>query len=243
MTVSERERHLISTCLYIIVLLLSLGLIVYISIDTFEGVNFLENSSYMTFQFWVCVVFIIDFFVELWMAPNKGRYFRRRWLFLLLSIPYLNILQLFHVQFTSQELYFVRFIPLARGALALAIVIGYMTSNRLSSLFKSYLVIVIMIIYFSSLIFLNCEHPVNDMVPNYGAALWWACMDATTIGSDIYPVTVIGKILGVVLAALGMLMFPLFTVYITNWVQRYNKTHNPAIFNSEFADNNSDKDS
>ncbi len=100
-----------------------------------------------------------------------------------------------------------------------------------------------MIIYFSSLIFLNCEHPVNDMVPNYGAALWWACMDATTIGSDIYPVTVIGKILGVVLAALGMLMFPLFTVYITNWVQRYNKTHNPAIFNSEFADNNSDKDS
>ena len=229
MTVSERERHLISTCLYIIVLLLSLGLIVYISIDTFEGVNFLENSSYMRFQFWVCVVFIIDF--------------RRRWLFLLLSIPYLNILQLFHVQFTSQELYFVRFIPLARGALALAIVIGYMTSNRLSSLFKSYLVIVIMIIYFSSLIFLNCEHPVNDMVPNYGAALWWACMDATTIGSDIYPVTVIGKILGVVLAALGMLMFPLFTVYITNWVQRYNKTHNPAIFNSEFADNNSDKDS
>ena len=128
MTVSERERHLISTCLYIIVLLLSLGLIVYISIDTFEGVNFLENSSYMRFQFWVCVVFIIDFFVELWMAPNKGRYFRRRWLFLLLSIPYLNILQLFHVQFTSQELYFVRFIPLARGALALAIVIGYMLS-------------------------------------------------------------------------------------------------------------------
>ena len=75
MTVSERERHLISTCLYIIVLLLSLGLIVYISIDTFEGVNFLENSSYMRFQFWVCVVFIIDFFVELWMAPNKGTVF------------------------------------------------------------------------------------------------------------------------------------------------------------------------
>ncbi len=243
MTISERGRHLISTCLYIIVLLLSLGLIVYISIDTFQGVNFLDNSSYMRFQFWVCMVFIFDFFVELWMAENKGRYFRRRWLFLLLSIPYLNIIQQFHIDFTPQELYFIRFIPLARGALALAIVIGYMTSNRLSSLFKSYLVIVIMVIYFSSLIFLYCEHPVNDMVPNYGAALWWSCMDATTIGSNIYPVTVIGKILGVVLAALGMLMFPLFTVYITNWVQRYNKTHNPAIFDSEFADNNANADS
>lgn len=241
MTISERGRHIISTTLYIIVLLLSLGLIVYISIDTFQGVNFLENGSYMRFQFWVCLVFILDFFVELWMAEDKGRYVRRRWLFLFLSIPYLNIIQLFHVDFTPNELYFVRFIPLARGALALAIVIGYMTSNRLSSLFKSYVVIVIMIIYFSSLIFFNCEHTVNDMVPNYGAALWWAWMDATTIGSDIYPVTVIGKILGVLLAALGMLMFPLFTVYITNWVQRYNKTHNPAIFNSDFA-NNEDSD-
>lgn len=240
MTVSERGRHIISTTMYIIVLLLSLGLIVYISIDTFTGINFLENGAYMRFQFWVCVVFIIDYFVEFWLAENKGRYLRRRWLFLLLSIPYLNLIELFHVHFTPEELYFVRFIPLARGALALAIVIGYMTTNRVASLFKSYLVIMILIIYFSSLIFLNKEQPVNDMVPNYGAALWWACMDATTIGSNIYPVTVVGKILGVVLAALGMLMFPLFTVYITNWVQRYNRTHNPAIFNSEFVSDSSE---
>lgn len=236
MAVPTVVRRSITGALHILIMLLSVVLIVYISVDTFKGIDFLTNGGYMRFQLWVCVIFILDFFIELWLAEHKGRYFARRWLFLLLSIPYLNILQAMHTTFTSQELYFVRFIPLARGGLALSIVIGYMTGNWVASLFKRYLVVMVLIIYFASLIFLNREQPVNDMVPNYGAALWWACMDATTIGSNIYPVTVTGKILGVLLAALGMMMFPLFTVYITNWVQRYNRRHNPELFDMDFAD-------
>lgn len=44
-------------------------------------------------------------------------------------------------------------------------------------------------------------------------------MDVTTVGSNIYATTAVGKILSVVLAALGMMMFPIFTVYITDWVR------------------------
>lgn len=78
-------------------------------------------------------------------------------------------------------------------------------------------------IYFSSLIFLVSEQKTNPMVNCYGDALWWACMTVTTIGSNIYAVTTIGKVLSVVLAALGMMMFPIFTVYITSVVQKTNK--------------------
>ncbi len=236
LNLNDKQKSHLTTFLYMTVLLLSLGLIIFISIDTFEGINFLENHHYMTYQFWVCVVFVIYFFVEYAMAEDKWLYIKHRWFFLVLSIPYLNIINLFGISFTPQELYFIRFIPLARGALALSIIIGYMTKNRISSLFMSYVVIMISVIYFASLIFLEREQPVNNLVPNYGAALWWALMDATTIGSYIYPVTVTGKILAVILAALGMMMFPLFTVYITNWVQRYNKRHNPALFEDEFTD-------
>lgn len=242
MKLTERDKKYIKRILYILVLGLSLGLIVYISIDTFTGVNFLENKNYMTFQLWVCIVFMIDFFVELFLAEDKLKYVRHRWFFLLLSIPYLNIINLWHVEFSAEALYFIRFIPLARGALALAIVIGYMTDNALSSLLLSYISITLSVIYFGSLIFFELEAPVNNMVPNYGAALWWAFMDATTIGSNIYPVTIVGKILAVILAGMGMMMFPLFTVYITNWVQRYNKRNAPALFNAEFTNKNSDHD-
>ena len=58
------------------------------------------------------------------------------------------------------------------------------------------------------------------MVTRYTDALWWAFMDVTTVGSNIYAVTATGKILSVVLAALGM--FPIFTVYVTSLLQKFN---------------------
>lgn len=71
-------------------------------------------------------------------------------------------------------------------------------------------------------------------------------MDVTTIGSNIYPVTVVGKIIAVILAAMGMMMFPLFTVYITSLVQRYNKRAYHGVFALDFFENgpsNDDKNS
>ena len=57
----------------------------------------------------------------------------------------------------------------------------------------------------------------------YGDALWWAFMDVTTVGSNIIAVTVTGRVLSVLLAALGMMMFPIFTVYVTSLVQKRNQ--------------------
>ena len=44
------------------------------------------------------------------------------------------------------------------------------------------------------------------MVTRYTDALWWAFMDVTTVGSNIYAVTATGKILSVVLAALSTIV-------------------------------------
>ena len=70
-----------------LVLVLSVALIVWISFDTFRRVNVLENHTYMTFQFWVCIVFILDFSLNCSLLPTSGGYFRHRIVFLLLSIP------------------------------------------------------------------------------------------------------------------------------------------------------------
>ena len=115
----KKHRNYLLGFMNFVVLVLSVLLIVWISIDTFKRVNFLENHAYMTFQFWVCIVFIIDFFVELGYAPDKWKFVRRRFVFLILSIPYLNIINQMDIKLSADALYFVRFIPLARGALAL----------------------------------------------------------------------------------------------------------------------------
>lgn len=95
--------------------------------------------------------------------------------------------------------------------------------NRASSLFVSYLTMLLATVYFSSLAFFVLEHRVNPLVNGYGDALWWAFMDVTTVGSNIIAQTVTGRVLSVLLAALGMMMFPIFTVYITNLIQQSNK--------------------
>lgn len=210
----------------LLVLALSVLMIVWISIDTFRKIDFLQNDSYMTFQFWVCVVFILDFFIELWHSKDRWRFTKRRIVFLLLSIPYLNIIKQMDIQLSTDAIYFIRFIPLARGALAMSIVISYLSTNAVTSLFMSYLSIMLLVTYFCSLIFYQREASVNPQVNSYWTALWWSAMNMSTVGCDISPVTVAGKIVAVVLPISGMIIFPLFTVYLTDFVTRSLKKDN-----------------
>lgn len=223
LTRKEKDAKYVLRIMNTIVLVLSVMLIVWISFDTFRRVDFLENRAYMTFQFWVCVVFIIDFFIGLYLAENKRRYFWRRIVFLLLSIPYLNIVNQMDIHLSHDALYFVRFIPLARGALAVSIVMSYLSSNAVTSMFMSYLVIMIFIAYFCSLIFYQREAPVNPDVKSYWTALWWSAMNMSTVGCSISPMTVSGKIVAVILPVSGMIIFPLFTVYLTDFVTSQKK--------------------
>ena len=70
------------------------------------------------------------------------------------------------------------------------------------------------------------EHDVNPPVKTYWDALDWALMNVTTVGSNIFGVTKIGQILAVILAAAGMIFFPIFTAYVTTIFQRKRKETN-----------------
>ncbi|MCM1293431.1 MAG: potassium channel family protein [Bacteroides sp.] len=200
------------------VFVLSAILIVWISIDTFKKIDYLDRSPYMKFQLWVCIVFIFDFFAGLVFAPKKWHYIKHRWFFLLVSIPYISIINYIGIHPGPDALYFLRFVPLARAALAMSIVVGYLSQNAVTSLCISYLTIIIFITYFCSLIFFQREAGVNTGVKDYWDALWWSAMNMTTVGCNISPVTPTGKIIAVILPICGMIMFPLFTVYLTNFV-------------------------
>lgn len=204
-----------------LVIALSAVLIVFISIDTFLQKPFLTNPVYMKFQFWMCIVFMAEFFVQAYLSGSGMRYVGRNILFLLVSIPYLNVIQELHVDLDPQELYYIRFVPLLRAAFAMAIVISYVSTNKIVGLFWSYVSIVLLSVYFASLIFFQEEGGINPGVPSYWSSLWWCCLEATTIGAPVNPLTVVGKVLAAVLSVMGVVTFPLFTVYLGNIVSRY----------------------
>lgn len=218
---TDKTRTDIVRLMRLIIMVLSVILIAYISYDTLKDMDFLENHSYMTFQFWVCIIFILDFFIELWLSEKKWVYIRRHWFFLLLSIPYLNILNITHLHVSHDAMYVLRFVPLMRGVLALGIVLNYISHNRFIGMFITYLAVVVLVTYFASMIFYQMEHKINSAVTSYYEAFWWGCTQVTTLGSYIYPVTSIGRVLCCVLSGMGIIMFPLFTVYATDMIDRY----------------------
>lgn len=209
--------------LHVAIMLLSAMLIGIISYDTFQNMTFFEELTFQRWQFWICLLFLFDFFVEMALAKNKWQYIRTHFLFFLVSIPYQFILWKFHIQISQEAEYLVRYIPLIRGGYAMAIVVSWFTSNRATGLFFTYMITLFSTVYFASLTFFLFEYHKNPLVHDYSDALWWAFMDVTTVGSNIVAVTTIGRILSVLLAALGMMMFPIFTVYVTNIITRHNK--------------------
>lgn len=93
-------------------------------------------------------------------------------------------------------------------------------------MFFSYLSILVLTIYFAALIFYEREQPVNPGVTSFFDALWWCLMQATTMGSTLMPVTVSGKILSFVVSFMGLIMFPLFTVYLTSLIIKHRTSLN-----------------
>ena len=208
--------------LHLIILAVSVYLIYSISVDTFRDEPFYERLSFQHDQFWVCVIFLADFFIEFFLSEKKWQYLRSHFIFFLVSIPYTAIIYYFHWPISREVAYLIRYIPLIRSGYTLAIVVGWFSYSKATGLFFSYLIILISTVYFASLTFYLFEAKVNPLVHNYRDALWWAAMDVTTVGSNIIAVSTVGRVLSVVLAALGMMMFPIFTVYITGIVTRHN---------------------
>lgn len=231
---TERLNHIfkkrgIYDCLHLLILALSIFLVICISIDSYKNEAFYKVPQFMKVQLWICVVFLADFFIEYFLSPDKKHYLATRFIFFLVSVPYNAIISHYGWEFSPMLTYCIRYIPLIRGGYAMSIVVSWFTYNKATGLFISYLMTLLFTIYFSSLAFFLFEKGINPLVKTYGDAVWWAFMDATTVGSNIVAVTTVGKVLSVLLAAVGMMMFPIFTVYVTNILTKHNQQGNNPI--------------
>ena len=223
---AEDHRFLFRTLPHLInylVLALSFGLIVFISYDTYRGVDYLENSVYMGYQLICCVIFLVEYFYRLVINRHKWRFFFMALPFLLISIPYLNIIVYYNINVSREALLYLCFIPILRGLFALIMVVSFIAKKISTTVFYSYILVIIPLVYMSGLIFYIAEKDVNAAVKNFWYALWFAGMNITTIGCYINPMTAPGMIIGFFLSLLGLVMLPLFTVYCGDIFTTMNK--------------------
>lgn len=209
----------IQLALHLSAFMLSLLLVISISIDTFKGIPFYSDTNYLDLQFWICVLLIALFAIEVYNADDSWRYFIRHIFFLLLIVPYLTLFDWFNVSLSLEVEFLFRFIPLIRGYIAFTVIAYALMRDLTAGLLITYIVVLFSFIYYCSLIFYVLEVDSNPMLHSFWDSLWYSCMTATTAGCSIQAVTAIGKVISVLLALAGMMLLPVFTVYLTNIIR------------------------
>lgn len=224
----QHKTKALEKLLNILVLLGSLAIIVILSIELIVVPPVLSENLILNTHLLICFIFLSDFFVR-WYNSNEGwRFMGHNFIFFLVSIPYLNIVYLVTPTVSHPAWIALRLIPLARGIYGVSIIISWMTRSKVTNLLATYLTILVTTIYFCSILFFFMEHGLNPMVKTYWDAFDWALMNVTTVGSNIFGVTKVGQSLAVILAAAGMIFFPIFTAYVTTKFQnKRQKNTNP----------------
>ena len=109
--------------LHVIILLLSLFLVISISIDTFKGIPFYEQSVYMEVQLWICALFLADFVLEWFLATDKKRYVATHFHLSAGSYSLSEYHCLYGLDFLTRSHLYATFHPIGTGAgYAMAIV-------------------------------------------------------------------------------------------------------------------------
>jgi len=168
---------------------------------------------------WSLVIFTVEYLLRIWTAdylfPNEGK-IKSRLKYIVSGmavIDLISILPFFLPMILPVNLVgirafrlvrLLRIFKLNRYSDALSS-IGEVFRKKSQEIFVSIFFVFILLII-SSLLIYYAEHDAQpQQFSNAFSGLWWAVATLTTVGyGDIYPVTVLGRILGTVIAIMGI---------------------------------------
>jgi voltage-gated potassium channel len=148
-------------------------------------------------------VFAIDYLARLALAPDRTKWFFRHLIDLaIVVLPLLRPLRL------------LRLIVLLA---ALQKAVGDAVRGRILIYTLSG---VALLIYAGSLAILDKERDQpGSTITSFGKAVWWSITTVTTVGyGDMYPVTVTGRVIAVLLMVGGISMVGVVTASLASWI-------------------------
>jgi voltage-gated potassium channel len=198
------RKHSNSYNIFILVLtVLSLAVMVVMLLPLSEPT--LTLLSY--YDFLICIIFLIDFFYNLFTTPKKSDYFirQRGWLDLLGSIPSFGITQYGGLLRLARLSRLARIAKLMRGENKKKLVKDVLENRGQYAAFITILLALIVITVASTLV-LQFESVSPDAKILTGRdAFWYSMVTITTVGyGDYYPVTTGGRITAMFIMVAGV---------------------------------------
>lgn len=219
----KQNNKWLQKLLNLLVVLGSLVIIIIISIELLSSHPVLSERFILNSHLIICSIFLADFCIRWYYSDKNWKFLWQNLFLLLVSIPYLNIIYAVSPALSHGAWITLRLFPIVRGIYGISIIVSWMTYSKVTNLFITYIAILFVIIYFSSIVFYFMEHGPNPLVKDYWDAFNWSLMNVTTVGSNIFGVTKLGQSLAVILAASGMIFFPIFTAFVVDKFQKKRK--------------------
>ena len=170
-------------------------------------------------------LFFVEFAAKFTLAPVKRHYLRTHWLdALIVLLPFLKVLRLAQVLRASRALPTFRLLVFGgRGSQS---TLALLKRRRLGQLA---IISAMVMLIGAALGFLLEAGAQGSPIEDFGDALWWSAALVTTIGSELYPVTAAGRILGFVLMIYAIGVFTYFIGSVASVLVAFDtgQTHKP----------------
>jgi voltage-gated potassium channel len=219
---TDKDARIIALFLFILIILNILA----IMLETNEPLYRPHASLFIGFEFFSVVIFTVEYVIRIWICPvHDVQRFREpkygRISFMLSPMAIIDLLSIlpFYLPFLLPiDLRFLRIFRLARifrvfkmghYSTALESIVDIFKKKWNELAIASYMVLVVML--FAGTLIYFFESPVQpDKFGSVGDGIWWAIITLSTVGyGDAVPMTTPGRILSVVTAFTGVMLFSL----------------------------------
>lgn len=166
----------------------------------------------------IWIAFIVNFAVEIVLAPHKVVYLKQNWLTAIsLLVPALRLFRVFRI------FRLFRLAPVGRSLRLFRVVSSINRGMRalgatLSRRGFGYVIALTVLVAFTGAAGMYAfENEAPSGIKSYGDALWWTAMILTTMGSQYWPQTVEGRVLCVFLALYAFAVFGYVTATLATF--------------------------
>lgn len=194
-------------------------------VETVEEMSAPYAHYFRAFEIFSVAVFTAEYGLRLWSCTADPRYAepvrgRARYAASPMALIDLLAIMPFFLEFFAVDLRFVRSLRLFRLFRAFKLArysasmrtLGNVLRGKREELLVTLFVVMIMLVFASSAMY-YAEHDAQpDKFSSIPASMWWGAATLTTVGyGDVFPVTPAGKVLGAMIAVLGVGLFALPT--------------------------------
>lgn len=220
------------------------------SIESIDRVEQAYSKFFDVFEWFSVAIFSVEYLARLWSAPERkdlkggtAASKRFRYVFSLMGLIDLLVLLPFFIRWFVPiiDLRWMRILRLfwlfkfSHFSPALDLFSKALYEERKGLMSTIYLLLIVLSLSSSTIYFAeNTAQP--EIFHSIPEALWWSIMTLTTVGyGDAVPITLLGRVIGVFTAFLGVCTFAMLTSILANGLYKQTE-HRKKLLNTRLED-------